>query len=92
MIRLSAGSHGKRRARNETDFRPGRASAEAGEKGGELMAVHVEIEEIANGFTVKLFDSEGPEELDKTIFAESFKEAIDKILEWYKEENSQKKE
>jgi len=53
------------------------------------MTVHVEIEEIANGFTVSLFDSEGPENLDETVFAPTFKEAIEKILEWFKEEKKE---
>lgn len=47
---------------------------------------HVEIEEIANGYTVSLFDSEGPAELDKTVFVKTFQEAIDRSLEWYKEQ------
>lgn len=47
----------------------------------------IEITEINNGFTIDFFDSDGPTELDKTIFCETFKEALEKIGEWKKLED-----
>jgi len=57
------------------------SEAQQAEEGGNQM-IHVEIEEIANGFTVSLFDSNGPEELDKTVFVESFEKAMQVINDW----------
>ena len=48
--------------------------------------IHVEIKEITNGFIVSLFDSNGPEELDKTVFVQTLKEAMKAIADWVKEE------
>jgi len=52
--------------------------------------IHVEIEEIANGFTVSLFDSDGPEMLDKKVFVQTFEEAMKTIADWVKEEKEAK--
>lgn len=53
--------------------------------------LHIEITEIKNGFTVYLFNSDGPEELDKTVFYETFKETLEKISEWKKSEDKKAK-
>jgi len=48
--------------------------------------IHVDIKEIENGFVVELFNSDGPTELDKTVFAKSLDEVLKVISDWYKEE------
>lgn len=50
------------------------------------MAIHVEIEEITYGFIVSLFDSNGPEELDKKVFVKTVEEAMKAVADWVKEE------
>ena len=46
--------------------------------------IHVEIEEIENGFILKLFSEEGPQELDKTVFvSDSFEKTLKTLTEWY---------
>ena len=48
--------------------------------------IHVEIEEIENGFILKLFSEEGPQELDKTVFvSDSFEKTLKTLTEWYAE-------
>lgn len=53
--------------------------------------IHVEIEEIANGFTVALFDSEGASELDKKVFAKTFDDVLRELVQWYKAEKEGEK-
>jgi len=51
--------------------------------------IRVEIVEISNGFTVCVFDSDGPEELDKTVFVESFEDALEFVAKWRKQEKKE---
>lgn len=48
--------------------------------------IHVEIDEIENGFVVELFDSKGPSDLDKTVHVESIDEVVKLLVDWYKKE------
>jgi len=46
------------------------------------MKVHIDIEQIDNGFILTLFDHEGTSENDKKLFYEKFRDVITKIEEW----------
>ena len=46
------------------------------------MGIHVEIHQIANGFTVELFCDEGPATLDKTVYCESWDKVKSTVEEW----------
>lgn len=47
------------------------------------MKYHIEIDGIENGYTISLFCEDGPTELDKTVFVETFEEAINTITDWH---------
>lgn len=53
--------------------------------------IRISIAEIENGFMVELFDSNGPVELDKTVFCKTFKEVLEKIIEWKTQEEKEAK-
>lgn len=50
------------------------------------MEISIKIEQIDNGFIVKLFDALGPSENDQKLFYETLPEVLEKIKEWAKEE------
>lgn len=51
-----------------------------------MKVIQIEIEEIANGFVVTLFDSDGPSDLDKTVHVASFEEVMKLLDDWYKKQ------
>jgi len=46
------------------------------------MTIHIEVEEIDNGYTFSLFDSEGKSEDDVKMFVGDFDLALDAIKKW----------
>lgn len=47
--------------------------------------LHIDIQEIENGYVIELFDSTGSSELDKTIYAKTWEEVLTHIEDWKKE-------
>ena len=56
------------------------------------MKHHIDIEQIENGFILKLFDEDGKAELDKKLFVPTWKEAIETLEKWHKQELEDEKE
>jgi len=55
-------------------------------KGDDRLKHHIDIDEIDNGFTVKLFDEDGKAELDKTVFVPTWKEIMPLLETWHKQQ------
>jgi len=53
---------------------------------------HIEIEQIENGFILKLFDEDGKVELDKNVFVLTWNQAIETLEKWHKQELEDAKE
>ena len=49
------------------------------------MRIHIEIEQIDNGFNLTLFDQDGPSEHDEDLFVETLDKALKRIDKWVTE-------
>jgi hypothetical protein len=50
--------------------------------------INIEIQQIANGYLIKLFSSTGNSELDKTVYVGEWKSVYAYIDEWLKQEGA----
>lgn len=46
--------------------------------------IHIDIQEIDNGYIVTLFDSHGSSEEDETVHCKTFEASIKKVQKWQK--------
>jgi hypothetical protein len=53
-----------------------------------ISNINVSIQEISNGFTVEEFSMHGSPELDRTVYVNTFEEALREIKTWYRLELS----
>ena len=47
-----------------------------------MIGINIEIQEIENGWVVKLFSDHGPSRFDKTVYCKDFSEVLEEVQAW----------